>query len=86
LTGINLSKQRKNELFPAPEAIAMPRVHEDPKATPRKQEDPMAMIRRVTTKNKLFQAHEALAMPRVLKDPKATPTLQQIQKKAFSSS
>jgi hypothetical protein len=59
---------------------------EDPKATPRKQEDPLAMIRTATTKNKAFQAHEAVATPRVLKDPKAMPTVQQVQKKAFSSS
>jgi len=41
---------QKNELFQAPEATAMPRVQEDPKATPRKEEDPMVMLRTISTK------------------------------------
>jgi len=44
----------KNKLLQAPEAMAMPRAQEDPKATSRKQEASMATVRTPTTKKLAF--------------------------------
>jgi len=56
--------------------MATPRALKDPNATPRKQEDHMAMPRTTTTKKEPFQAAESMARPRVREYPKATPTVQ----------